>query len=125
MRYLFYILLWVIPYQCLSQSLITNTELTKYQQSNEPLVIEFWADWNDRNKCDFLEQLTDCRVYRICIEGNPELAESYEIKVLPTIIVFNKKEQICRYKGNLLFKLDVDKQEIQAVVDSIIISKFR
>ena len=125
MRFLLNILLWVIPISCLSQSLITNAELTKAQMSNEPIVIEFWADWNDRNKCDFLEQLTDCRVYRICIEGNPELAESYEIKVLPTIIVFNKKEQICRFKGNLLFKLDVDKQEIQAVVDSIIISKFR
>ena len=39
MRYLLYILLWVVPNQCFSQSLITNTELTKYQQSNEPLVI--------------------------------------------------------------------------------------
>ena len=125
MKLLLNILLWVIPISCLSQSLITNTELTEAQMSNEPIVIEFWADWNDRNKCDFLEQLTDCRAYRICITDNPDLAESYEIKVLPTIIVFNKKEQIKIWKGDLLFKLNVNKQEIQAVVDSIVISKFR
>jgi thioredoxin-like negative regulator of GroEL len=64
-------------------------------------------------------------VYRICIEDYPDLAESYKIKVLPTIIVFNKKEEIKRFKGNLMFQLNVKKQEIQAVIDSVIISKFR
>jgi len=125
MRYLFYILLWVIPYQCLSQSLIDKSQLKEAQMSTEPIVVEFWADWNDSNKCYFLSSLKDCRKYRVCIEDNPDLAESYKIKVLPTIIVFNKTEEIVRFKGNLMFKLDVDKQEIQAVIDSIIISKFR
>ena len=125
MKYLFYILLWVIPYQCLSQSLIDKSQLKEAQMSTEPIVVEFWADWNDSNKCHFLGSLKDCRIYRVCIEDYPDLAESYKIKVLPTIIVFNKTEIIKRFKGNLMFQLDVEKKEIQAVIDSIIISKFR
>jgi len=125
MRYLFYILLWVMPSKSLSQSLITTTQLKDAQQSNVPIVIEFWADWNDSNKCQFLSGLKDCRKYRICIKDNPDLAESYKIKVLPTIIVFNKTEVIATFKGNLMFELDVEKEEIQAVIDSITISKFR
>ena len=125
MRYLFYILLWVMPSKSLSQSLITTTQLKDAQQSNVPIVIEFWADWNDSNKCQFLSSLKDCRKYRICIKDNPDLAESYKIKVLPTIIVFNKTEVIATFKGNLMFELDVEKEEIQAVIDSITISKFR
>jgi thioredoxin-like negative regulator of GroEL len=125
MRYLIYILLWVIPYQCFSQSLIDKSQLKEAQMSTEPIVVEFWADWNDSNKCHFLGSLKDCRKYRVCIEDNPDLAESYKIKVLPTIIVFNKTEIIKTWKGDLLFNLNVEKQEIQAVIDSIIISKFR
>ena len=125
MRYFLYILLLVIAYQCFSLSLIDKSQLKEAQMSTEPIVVEFWADWNDSNKCHFLGSLKDCRKYRISIEDNPDLAESYKIKVLPTIIVFNKTEEIKRFKGNLMFQLDVEKQEIQAVIDSIIISKFR
>ena len=125
MRYFLYILLWVIPYQCLSQSFINKSQLNEAQKSTEPIVVEFWADWNDSNKCQFLGNLKDCRKYRICIEDFPDLAESYKIRVLPTIIIFNKTEEIKRYKGNLLFKLDIQKQDIQAIIDSIVISKYR
>lgn len=125
MRFFIYILLWVIPYQCLSQSFINKSQLNEAQKSTDPIVVEFWADWNDSNKCQFLGNLKDCRKYRICIEDFPDLAESYKIRVLPTIIIFNKTEEIKRYKGNLLFKLDIQKQDIQAIIDSIVISKYR
>ncbi|QDP49381.1 MAG: hypothetical protein Tp164SUR323001_3 [Prokaryotic dsDNA virus sp.] len=125
MRFFIYILLWVIPYQCLSQSFINKSQLNEAQKSTEPIVVEFWADWNDSNKCQFLGNLKDCRKYRICIEDFPDLAESYKIRVLPTIIIFNKTEEIKRYKGNLLFELDIQKQDIQAIIDSIVISKYR
>jgi hypothetical protein len=45
--------------------------------------------------------------------------------VLPTVIIFNKQEEVKRFKGNLMFKLEAEKKEVQAVIDSIIISKFK
>jgi len=125
MRYLFYILLWVIPILSYSQELINAKQLNNARLSTEPIVIEFWAQWNDHNKCQFLSNLNDCRVYRVCIEDNSDLAESYDVKVLPTLVLINKNEIIRSWKGNLLFELDVNKKEVQEVIDSIVISKFK
>ena len=117
--------MWAMSLRIYSQEHINAKQLNKAQSYSEPLVIEFWAEWNDQNKCHFLSSLNDCRVYRVCITDNPDLAESFDVKVLPTIIVFNKREEICRWKGNLLFELNVNKAEIQAKIDSIIINKFK
>jgi len=48
----------------------------------------------------------------------------YNIEVLPTLVVINNSVEICRFQGDLLFRLNVNKKEVQAKIDSIIISKF-
>ena len=56
------------------------------------------------------------------IESQDE--EKYNIEVLPTLVVINNGVEISRFSGNLLFQLNVKKKEVQAKIDSIIISKF-
>ena len=82
------------------------------------------------NLVGFILVIITSIIERVCWRHTKKTEEQntntiYKIKVLPTIIVFNKTEEIKRFKGNLMFQLDVEKQEIQAVIDSIIISKFR
>ena len=124
MRFLIYILLLSVG-QSISQSKITSaSELDKITKVNGIVVVEFWAKWNDKNSCSFLKDLENCNKARADIGVSTTLQTKYNIEVLPTIILFNNSEEICRFKGNLLFQLNVEKKEIQAKIDSIIISKF-
>ena len=125
MRYLLYILLLVGGSFATSQDLMTEKEFNSAIKKNGVVVIEFWAEWNAKNECEFLKDLEGCNTGKVSIESSTTLADKYEIKVLPTIVIINNSEEVCRFKGNLLFKLDVKKKEIQAIVDSIIISKFQ
>ena len=125
MRFLKYILLLLVGHLAISQNTVTSEgALNKYLKTNGILVIEFWADWNDKNSCSFLKDLEDCNTVKADIGICTTLQEKYNVEVLPTLVVFNNSEEICRFTGNLLFKLNVNKKEVQAKIDSIIISKF-
>ena len=124
MRFLKYILLLLVG-QTISQTTITTQNaLSKYTDSKGVVVIEFWAKWNEKNSCSFLKDLEDCNIVRADIGIGTTLQEKYNIEVLPTLVVINNGVEISRFSGNLLFQLNVKKKEVQAKIDSIIISKF-
>ena len=109
----------------ISQNTVTSEgALNKYLKTNGVLVIEFWAEWNDKNSCSFIQDLEDCNIVKADIGICTALQEKYNIEVLPTLVVINNSQEVCRFTGNLLFQLNVKKKEVQAKIDSIIISKF-
>ena len=125
MRFLKYILLLFVGQVAISQNTVTSEgALNKYLKTNGILVIEFWAEWNDKNSCSFLKDLEDCNIVRADIGICTALQEKYNIEVLPTLVVINNSVEICRFQGDLLFRLNVNKKQVQAKIDSIIISKF-
>ena len=125
MRFLKYILLLLVGQVAISQNTVTSEgALNKYLKTNGVLVIEFWAEWNDKNSCSFLKDLEDCNIVRADIGICTALQEKYNIEVLPTLVVINNSQEVCRFTGNLLFQLNVNKKQVQEKIDSIIISKF-
>ena len=125
MRYFKYILLLLVGQIALSQNTVTSEgALNKYLKTNGVLVIEFWAKWNDKNSCSFIQDLEDCNIVKADIGICTALQDKYNIEVLPTLVVINNGVEICRFTGDLLFRLNVEKKEVQAKIDSIIISKF-
>ena len=125
MRFLNYILLLLVGHIAVSQNTITTEKgLNNFLKTNGILVVEFWANWNNHNACKYLKDLEDCNTVRADIGICTALQDKHKVEVLPTLVVFNNSEEVCRFTGNLLFKLNVDKNEVQAKIDSIIISKF-
>tara|TARA_X000001388_G_C2168979_1_gene99043 strand:- start:101 stop:478 length:378 start_codon:yes stop_codon:yes gene_type:complete len=124
MRFLKYILLLLVGQSIAQTTVITESALNKHIKTNGIVIIEFWAKWNDKNSCSFLKDLEDCNTVKADIGICTTLQEKYNIDVLPTLVVINNSQEVCRFTGNLLFQLNVKKKEVQAKIDSIIISKF-
>jgi thiol-disulfide isomerase/thioredoxin len=99
----------------------------KVDNNREITVVEFYAEWNAYNQCNYLKKLTDCKVYRVNIEAHPRLATKYEVKVVPTIIIFDGGTIKAKYEANLLFQASgkFSYEGVQENIEKIILEKFQ
>ena len=91
-----------------AQETITNTKKTK----NGLVVLQINADFNKNNTIN-LNGLKDCKVYYMDITN----ANNLNVKVVPTIIIFDGKEKK-RIEANIMMKLAVTSKDIQKIVDN-------
>jgi len=84
------------------------------------VVVEVWAEFNKANEVSWIDDLKDCKSYRIDIQE----ASSLNIKTIPTVIVYSSGEEYNRFKANIMLELDATKKELQNVINDIILSKF-
>ena len=87
-------------------------------------VVEFWADWNSKNECAWLENLEEAEVYRVDL--NTDAAKKNKITVLPTVIVFNDGEEIERFEGDISFSLcpESTPKKVQKQINELMLDKF-
>ena len=104
---------------------IKKIEIFDKKISNDIVVIEFWAEWNNKNKFEDLDILSKCQTYRVDVNENESLKDKYDISSLPTLIVFNDGKEYKRFKANIMFELDATKKDIQKIIDDLILQKFR
>ena len=86
-------------------------------------VVQFNAGWNSGNDVEWHSKLKDCEIKYIDIATNPDVANKYEIVVVPTIIVFNGKE-VKRFQADISFAMKATKSEVQEVVDEVLMDQF-
>lgn len=92
----------------------------KIQKSElkKPILIDFWADWC--NPCKMISLILEeikkeyskkIFVLKINIDNNKEIAEKYNIRSIPTLIILNKMNIIDTHIGVL------SKKELRDFID--------
>ena len=115
------LLVLLISITCNGQTTVNDKTFNTTQ--NGISVVEFCAEWNEANQCNWIKDIVNAKSYRIDLES--QTAKDYKIKVLPTLIVFNDGEEIKRFEGNISFKICPKRtpKKVQKVVNNLIANK--
>jgi len=128
-----YLTLFLIPFLSFSQSDVpdeywiddTNFE-DKINTNNafgddeiKPVVIEFWAKFNEANCFAEWEQLEDVVYYRVDIAKAPIAKKKYRVRMAPTVMIFKDGIKETVFKAGLDLTLPADLNDIQEAINEI------
>ena len=85
----------------------------------KPVVVEFWAEFNDENKFEDWSKLEDVVYYRADITKCPAAKKKYKVRMVPTIIIFKEGIKEEMFKAGLDLMLPADLSEIQEAVNEV------
>ena len=126
MKYLNIILL-LITFNSFGQEFITDdnfdSKINERQafgdDQNKPVIVEFYAKFNDANKFDQWSELKDVIYYRAAIAACPAAKKKYKVRMAPTLIIFKDGIKETVFKAGLDLMLPADLNEIQEAVDEV------
>ena len=84
-----------------------------------PVIVEFWAEFNDANKFEDWDKLEDVVYYRADITKCPAAKKKYRVRMVPTIIVFKEGIKEEMFKAGLDLMLPADLNEIQEAINEV------
>jgi len=87
-------------------------------------VVHYNAGWNSTHNVTWLGDLEDCKTKSIDIVEDQKAQKKNNIKVVPTIIVFNAGAEVARFEADISFTLKAKIEEVQDVINELLISKF-
>ena len=126
MKYLNIILL-LISFNVSAQEWITddnfdskiNERQTFGDDQNKPIIVEFYAKFNDANKFDQWLELKDVIYYRADIAKCSQAKKKYKVRMAPTLIIFKEGIKETVFKAGLDLMLPADLKEIQESINEV------
>ena len=87
--------------------------------NTKPVIVEFWAKFNEVNCFAEWDKLEDAIYYRVDIAKAPEAKKKYRVRMAPTIILFKDGIRETVWKAGLDLELPTDLQEIQKAINEV------
>ena len=84
-----------------------------------PVVVEFWAEFNDDNKFEDWNKLENVVYYRADISKCPVAKKKYKVRMVPTLIIFKEGVKDEMFKDGLDLILPADLNEIQESINEV------
>ena len=98
---------------------IINSHNAFGDDQTKPVLIEFWAKFNEANCFAEWNQLEDAMYYRVDIAKAPEAKKKYKVRMAPTIILFKDGIKETVWKAGLDLSLPTDLEEIQDEINEV------
>ena len=86
---------------------------------NLPVIVEFYALFNDANKFEDWGKLENVIYYRADIAKCPEAKKKYKVRMAPTLIIFKEGIKETVFKAGLDLMLPADLNEIQESINEV------
>lgn len=96
-----------------------NEKVAFGDDNNKPVVVEFWAKFNEANCFNEWEQLQDATYYRVDIAKAPGAKKKYKVRMAPTIILFKDGIKETVWKAGLDLELPTNLEEIQQAINEV------
>ena len=98
---------------------VINTNEAFGDDETKPVVVEFWAKFNEANCFADWNKLEDVIYYRVDIAKAPNAKKKYKVRMAPTIIIFKEGVKEVVFKAGLDLMLPADLNEIQEAINEV------